>query len=113
MPPKAEEKRKRIKIETASRYFLYACLLNLVVAVIVTSLVIIPPLAIPIKLAAWPGTWMMVAYFTFLIVGVLGNLAWSLIYSSSQRLLKINTLNRNLLFLHLFLFQVGVYEVTT
>jgi|SRR5579862_1872996 len=98
-----------IQSETASRYFFYTTLLNLSVAVIVTGLVLIPPLALPIKLTVWPGTWMFIAYFSFIIAGVLGSMMWTMIYYLLPRLLQIAQVSKRITIVQLLLSQVGIY----
>src|SRR5579863_4221559 len=94
-----------IHSETAARYFFYVTLLNLSVAVIVTGLVLIPPLALPIKLTVWPGTWMFIAYFSFLIAGVMGSLAWALIYHLLPAMLRVNRVSKRMTLAQLLLYQ--------
>jgi len=60
---------------------------------------------------SWPGTWLLVAFLVFVIVGIFGALAWSLVYSrkSSSGATEGNS---GLLWLHLILFEVGVLGAT-
>jgi len=99
----------QLNSETASQYFFYVALLNLVVGALITTLVLIPPLAIPIKVTVWPGTWMLVAYFGFMIAGVLGSFTWTGIYYLLPRLVNIRKVNRRITLVQLFLYQIGVY----
>ena len=101
-----------INAETASRYFFYAMLLNIVVAVAITAPVLDPHLGLPIKVNHWPGTWMFVAYFSFLTAGVLGMLTWSVTYYMLPRLLQRNSVSRILLLVHLSTFEVSVVGAT-
>jgi len=74
--------------------------------------VLIPELGLPLKLQIWPGTWMFVAYFSFLIAGVVGSLAWSLIYYMIPRLFGRQKLSSPLSLFHLVALEVGVLGAT-
>ena len=82
------------------------------VATAATVPVLIPELGLPLKLQIWPGTWMFVAYFSFLIAGVVGYLAWSLIYYMIPRLFGRQKLNGPLSLFHLVALEVGVLGAT-
>ena len=60
---------------------------------------------------SWPGTWLLVAFLVFVIVGIFGALAWSLVYSRKSSLGATDG-NAGLLWLHLILFEVGVVGAT-
>jgi hypothetical protein len=59
----------------------------------------------------WPGTWLLVAFFVFVTVGVFGPLAWSLVYSKRSMSGRSEG-NGPLMWLHLVLFEVGVLGAT-
>src|SRR2546426_6043498 len=61
----------------------------------------------------WPGTWMLVGFFVFIIVGVLGALAWSLVYYHQWTVLEKHEGSKMLLWLQLILFEVGVLGATS
>ena len=82
------------------------------VATAATVPVLIPELGLPLKLQIWPGTWMFVAYFSFLIAGVVGYLAWSLIYYMIPRLFGRQKLSSPLSLFHLVALEVGVLGST-
>jgi len=82
------------------------------VATAATVPVLIPELGLPLKLQIWPGTWMFVAYFSFLIAGVVGSLAWSLIYYMIPRLFGRQKLSSPLSLFHLVALEVGVLGAT-
>jgi len=98
--------------ETLSRYFLIIALFNMVVAAAATVPVLIPAWGLPLKLQIWPGTWMFVAYFSFLIAGVAGFIVWSVIYYMLPRVFGRQKLNRLLSGFHLFVFEAGVLGAT-
>jgi len=60
---------------------------------------------------SWPGTWLLVAFLVFIIVGIFGALGWSLVYSrkASSGAAEGNT---GVFWLHLLLFEVGVLGAT-
>jgi hypothetical protein len=101
-----------IEAETASKYFFYVTVVNIFIAAVVTAPVLDPQLGIPIKINHWPGTWIFVAYFSFLIVGVLGMLAWAVIYYMLPRILSKPTVNRSLFYGHLLVTEVSVVAAT-
>jgi hypothetical protein len=98
--------------ETLSRYFFYVGLFNMVIAAAVTVPVLIPQLGLPLKLQIWPGTWMFVAYFSFLIAGVVGFVTWSLIYYLISHLFGRQRLSPTLSLFHLVAFEAGVFGAT-
>ncbi len=98
--------------EVVSKYFFYVALVNIVIAVIATAPVLVPQWGLPLKIAIWPGTWMLVAYFSFLGAGVLGVLGWSAIYYLMPRLLARRSVSRFLSIIHLVLFEVSVVGAT-
>ncbi len=63
-------------------------------------------------ITSWPGTWLFIAYFLFLIVGVVGALAWGLIYYYESTVVGktegIGLLNT----LHPLLFELGILGTT-
>jgi len=56
---------------------------------------------------SWPGTWLLVAFFTWVSVGVLGPLAWSMVYSRRATERHGDGI-KAVLMLHPVLFEVGV-----
>lgn len=101
-----------ISTERAARYFFIVGLVNMVVAVGATVPVLVPELGLPLKLQVWPGTWMFVAYFSFLIAGVVGMFTWSLIYYLDLNLFRTSSVSRVLTITHLGLFEIGVLGAT-
>lgn len=61
----------------------------------------------------WPGTWLLVAYFVFVMVGVLGALAWSQVYYHLSTMLNKDEGKKGLMWLQLILFEVGVLGATS
>jgi hypothetical protein len=60
---------------------------------------------------SWPGTWLLVAFLVFVVVGIFGALAWSLVYSRKSSMGATEG-KSVLLWLHLILFEAGVLGTT-
>ncbi|HUI00292.1 MAG TPA: hypothetical protein VLX56_01535 [Nitrososphaerales archaeon] len=102
-----------ISIDRLIRYFIYATIINAFAAVAFTAPIIIPEFAFPLKLEVWPGTWMFISYFVFLIVGVLGTLAWAVLFDLLRRTTGVQSCDRFLATASLILTELAVYvEVT-
>ena len=102
-----------IGMERLVRYFIYATIMNAFAAVAFTTPVIIPQLAFPLKLTSWPGTWMFVAYFVFLIVGVLGTLGWAVLLDLVRRSTRVESCDKFLAITSLVLIELAVYAETS
>jgi hypothetical protein len=93
----------------AARYFTYAALSNALAAGLFILPIFVPQLEFPILITRWPGIYMVTAYFSFIIVGVLGNLAWGSLFSLAPRILFRERFDKGLVILQWVLMQVGVY----
>jgi hypothetical protein len=102
-----------IRLDRLVRYFVYLTIFNLFAAVAFTTPVIIPQLAFPLKLTIWPGTWMFIAYFVFLIVGVLGTLGWAVLLDLIRRITGVESCDRFLAITSIVLIEVPVYTQTS
>ena len=102
-----------LSLQKLVRYFLYLTLVNTFAAVAFTAPVIVPVLAFPLKLTVWPGTWMFIAYFIFLIVGVLGTLGWGLFLDLVRRVTGAEYCDRFLALTSIVLIEVAVYAQTS
>ena len=102
-----------ISMDKLIRYFVYTTILNIFAAVAFTTPVIIPQLAFPLKLTLWPGTWMLVAYFLFLIVGVLGTLGWAVLLDLIKRIWGVESCDRFLAITSIVLIELAVYTQTS
>lgn len=103
---------RKVEVEKASKYFFYAAILNIVIASGSAAPILVPQLGLPLKLQIWPGTWMFIAFFSFIAVGVLGVLAWSVIYYLLTPLLKKRRVSYALFAIHLILFEMSVVSAT-
>ena len=88
-----------IETKNISKYFLILALINTIAAICFTLPILIPTSGIPLIVGVFPGTWLLIAYLLFLIVGVLGMLA---IFQ------KKNTIKR-LAIIHLVFVELAIY----
>jgi hypothetical protein len=98
--------------ETLSKYFVYVALANMVIAVAATAPILVPQFGLPLKLQVWPGTWMFVAYFSFLIAGVVGFVTWAVVLYFLPRMLGKQRLSRYLSLFHIAALETGVLGAT-
>jgi len=83
----------------------------MVIAVAVTLPVLVPQLGLPLKLEVWPGTWMFISYFVFLIAGVAGCFVWCLIYYMVPRLYRRDSVSEFLALSQLLTFEVALFAL--
>lgn len=102
-----------LSLDKLVRYFVYLTIFNVCAAIAFTTPVIIPQLAFPLKLTVWPGTWMFVAYFVFLIVGVLGTLGWAVLLDLIRRITGAKSCDKFLAITSIVLIEVPVYTQTS
>jgi hypothetical protein len=101
----------QVPSQQVSRYFFKAGLVNIVTAAIVTLPVLVPQLGLPLKLEVWPGTWMFIAYFVFLITGVVGTFTWCFIYYMLPKLYGKDTVSDFLALAQLVSFEIAIYGI--
>ena len=104
---------REVAIEQIVRWCIYIAVLNLTVSVAITVPVIVPEFTFPLILTIWPGTWILIAYFVFLIVAVLGFLGWALLLGLMRKYFGRVALNKYLTITHLSLTLFGVYGETS
>ncbi len=66
-----------LRAAKAGSYMARLALANAVGAAFLVAPVIVPSFRLPILITQWPGIYMILAYFSFLVVGVLGMAGWS------------------------------------
>ena len=108
------------KAEAIASKFWMLGLLNGLLAVVFTIPIVVPSLCIATPPGefgcvasmetTWPGTWLLVAFFTWVSVGVLGAFAWSMVFS--KKAADGAEGNTALLWLTIILFEVGVLGAT-
>src|SRR5271170_2222713 len=112
VPPSANDVAS-LSLDKLVRYFVYLTIFNVCAAIAFTTPVIIPQLAFPLKLTVWPGTWMFIAYFVFLIVGVLGTLGWAVLLDLIRRITGVRSCDKFLAITSIVLIEVPVYTQTS
>lgn len=95
---------------------------NVVLSVIFTAVVLDPYLCVSVSpgmfgchdnmVTSWPGTWLFIGYFTWLIVGVLGAFGWAALYYFGDILSGKREVNAFFSRVSLILFEVGVLGTT-
>jgi hypothetical protein len=93
----------------ASRFYSRLAIFNGVMAGIFVIPVLDPAFEFPILITRWPGIYMVIAYFSFLIISVLGNAAWSSLLSNSAEEGAAQGLRKGSLMLQLVFTQIGSY----
>jgi hypothetical protein len=108
-------------VELAKR-FLGLGTFNVILSVIFTAVVLDPFLCVSVSpgqfgchdnmVTSWPGTWLFIGYFTWLIVGVLGAFGWAGLYYLGATLRGKTEVSALFSRLHMILFEVGVLGAT-
>jgi hypothetical protein len=98
--------------ETASRYFGRIALVNALAAAVFAAPMLVPSLELPILLTEWPGIYIVIAYSFFVMFGVLGMLAWSMMYRFTPAFFSREFLDRRSVLLQLILSEVGIYAMS-
>lgn len=108
-------------LDLANR-FLGLTAFNVVLSVIFTAVVLDPFLCVSVSpgqfgchdnmVTSWPGTWLFISYFTWLIVGVVGAFGWAGLYYLGDKLRGKTEVNTLFSRMHLLLFEVGVLGAT-
>jgi hypothetical protein len=99
--------------ETAARYFARVALVNALAAAVFASAMLVPPLELPILVTEWPGIYIVVAYGSFVGVGVMGMLGWAVVYQMLPNFFLRSLLDRRSVILQLVLCEVGIFVVST
>jgi hypothetical protein len=102
-----------ISNETASRYFGRIALVNALAAAVFAAPMLMPSLELPILLTEGPGIYIVIAYSFFVVFGVLGMLAWSVMYRFTPSFFSREFLDRRSVLLQLILSEIGIYTVST
>jgi hypothetical protein len=99
--------------DVPSRYFGRIALVNALAAAVFAAPMLVPSLELPILLTEWPGIYIVVAYAFFIMFGVLGMLAWSMMYRFAPAFFSRELFDRRSVLLQLILSEVGIYAVST
>ncbi len=98
--------------DSASRYFGRIALVNALAAAVFAAPMLVPSLELPILITEWPGIYIVVAYAFFVIFGVLGMLAWSVMYRLAPSFFSRGRFDRRSVLVQLILSEVGIYAVS-
>ena len=102
-----------IETKVISKYFLILALINTVAAICFTLPILIPTSGLPLIIGAFPGTWLIVGYFVFLIVGIMGMLGWSIVYGSLSSMFNKNETSKRLAIIQIVFIELSIYGVAT
>lgn len=102
-----------IETERMARYFTYISLINAFTAALFTMPILVPTFGIPLIVGIFPGTWMLIAYLSFLAVGVMGMVGWAAIYYLASRLMHKTQTVKIFAVAHLVIIEVSVYGLSS
>jgi hypothetical protein len=86
-------------------------LLNAAAAALFLGPVLVPSFRLPILITQWPGIYMVLAYFSFLAVGVLGMAAWSVFLMHLPDLLNRSSVGALGFGVQVVMTEFGVYAL--
>lgn len=105
-----------------ARRFLALGTFNVILSVIFSAVILDPYLCVSVSpgqfgchdnmVTSWPGTWLFIGYFTWLIVGVLGSFGWAGLYYLGDTLRGKTEVNAFFSRVHVIAFEVGVLGAT-
>jgi hypothetical protein len=111
-----------LKTLDLAKRFLGLGTFNVILSVIFTAVVLDPFLCVSVSpgqfgchdnmVTSWPGTWLFIGYFTWLIVGVVGAFGWAGLYYFGDVLRGKTEVNTLFSRIHVILFEVGVLGAT-
>jgi hypothetical protein len=111
-----------LKTTDLARRFLGLGVFNVILSVIFTAVVLDPFLCISVSpgqfgchdnmVTSWPGTWLFIGYFTWLIAGVLGSFGWAGLYYLGDTLRGKTEISAFFARVQMVLFEVGVLGAT-
>ncbi len=113
---------KTTKTVDLARRFLTLGTFNVLLSVIFTSVILDPYLCVSVSpgmfgchdnmVTSWPGTWLFIGYFTWLIVGVLGSFGWAGLFYLGDLLRGKTEINSFFARVSMIFFEVGVLGAT-
>jgi hypothetical protein len=111
-----------LKSTDLAKRFLGLGVFNVILSVIFTAVVLDPYLCVSVSpgqfgchdnmVTSWPGTWLFIGYFTWLIVGVVGAFGWAGLYYFGDVLRGKSEVSTLFSRAHMILFEVGVLGAT-
>ena len=102
-----------IETKVISKYFLVLSLINTIAAICFTLPILFPTSGLPLIIGAFPGTWLLVGYFVFLIVGVMGMLGWSIVYNSMSTMFDRQNTSKRLSIIQMVFIELSIYGVAS
>lgn len=100
-----------LKATKAGGYMSKLTLINAAGAACLVAPVVIPSLRLPILLTQWPGIYMILAYFSFLVVGVLGMAGWSSMFIHLPETFGKDGIGGTAFAAQVLMTEVGVYAL--
>ncbi len=111
-----------MKTTDLAKRFLALGTFNVVLSVIFSAIILDPYLCVSVSpgmfgchdnmVTSWPGTWLFIGYFTWLIVGVLGSFGWAALFYLGDMLRGKTEINSFFSRAQILLFEVGVLGAT-
>lgn len=113
---------KTTKTVDLAKRFLALGTFNVILSVIFSAVILDPYLCVSVSpgqfgchdnmVTSWPGTWLFIGYFTWLIVGVLGSFGWAGLFYLGDTLRGKTQVNAFFSKVHVIMFEVGVLGAT-
>jgi hypothetical protein len=111
-----------MKTTDLAKRFLALGTFNVVLSVIFSAVILDPFLCVSVSpgqfgchdnmVTSWPGTWLFIGYFVWLIVGVLGAFGWAGLFYLGDVLRGKTQISTLFSRLHILMFEVGVLGAT-
>lgn len=100
-----------IDTEGVARFYFRLALVNTIAAALFAAPVLDPKLKFPILITQWPGIYVVVAYTSFVLVGVVGMLCWGVLFHLLPSMFDKASVRRFWLFAQVVVTEVGVYAL--
>jgi hypothetical protein len=111
-----------MKTTDLAKRFLALGTFNVVLSVIFSAVILDPFLCVSVSpgqfgchdnmVTSWPGTWLLIGYFVWLIVGVLGAFGWAGLFYLGSELRGKTQISTFFSRMHILTFEVGVLGAT-
>jgi hypothetical protein len=111
-----------MKTTDLAKRFLALGTFNVVLSVIFSAVILDPFLCVSVSpgqfgchdnmVTSWPGTWLFIGYFVWLIVGVLGAFGWAGLFYLGDALRGKTQISTFFSRVHILMFEVGVLGAT-
>ncbi len=105
-----------------ARRFVGLGVFNVILSVIFTAVVLDPYLCVSVSpgqfgchdnmVTSWPGTWLFIGYFTWLIVGVVGSFGWAALFYFGDMLRGKTEVSTFFSRVQMIFYEVGVLGAT-